>query len=347
MLSQSDAHLLASIREDTRVILRNVTTGRRDVALLDVPNQRNVGDSLIWAGERAYLNDLGISLRYECDLRSYNPRSIRTLLPPDGIVLIHGGGNFGDLWQGHQTLRERIIEDLPDYKIIQLPQSIYFRDSEKARQANKILSRHQDLTILLRDTLSLERIADQLPDVKAGFCYDMAFGWSPRRGLGSPTASAALLVIARNDIERTSGLLSLSPTAIPGVSLEITDWIGRDDPAMWRVARFGMKGFHTLPFLQGRIGQSSLRKLLSTINLINIDTGTALYADKRGAIVDRLHAHILAALLGIPHVVMDNNYQKIKAVYGDYSGRFSTAAFATSIEEALAVASSFKSSDEV
>jgi pyruvyl transferase EpsO len=59
-----------------------------------------------------------------------------------------------------------------------------------------------------------------------------------------------------------------------------------------------------------------------------------MYAWARVIVVDRLHAHVLAVLLGTPHVVMDNNYRKISAIYEEYSGEFSTAHYATDIASA-------------
>jgi len=50
---------------------------------------------------------------------------------------------------------------------------------------------------------------------------------------------------------------------------------------------------------------------------------------------NRLHAHILATLLGIPHVVTDNSYGKISALYNDYSGQFETAHWASSLDESI------------
>ena len=36
----------------------------------------------------------------------------------------------------------------------------------------------------------------------------------------------------------------------------------------------------------------------------------------------------MAALMGIPHVVTDNNYGKISTIFQDYTGNFSTASWA-------------------
>ena len=39
--------------------------------------------------------------------------------------------------------------------------------------------------------------------------------------------------------------------------------------------------------------------------------GCALLSSGRVVITDRLHAHILSLLLGIPHAVLDNSYGKL------------------------------------
>ena len=41
-------------------------------------------------------------------------------------------------------------------------------------------------------------------------------------------------------------------------------------------------------------------------------------------------------LLGIGHVMLDNNYRKLGAVFDDYTGVFSTATYCTDLGEARA-----------
>jgi exopolysaccharide biosynthesis predicted pyruvyltransferase EpsI len=45
---------------------------------------------------------------------------------PDGIVLLHGGGNFGDEWPEHQRLREQILREHRDRPVVVLPQAVQF-----------------------------------------------------------------------------------------------------------------------------------------------------------------------------------------------------------------------------
>lgn len=339
MLTSADRLHLSAIREITARTLAEALRGELDVAIVDAPNQRNVGDSLIWEGEMAYVRTLGLRVRYVADLWTYDPAALRRAMPR-GVVLLHGGGNFGDLWPGHQILREMVVQDLPDYRIVQLSQSIQFRDENRARIANEIIGAHPDFTALIRDQISLRRAAEHLPDVEATFCPDMALGWDAPEV--APPMQQRVLVIARADMEASSNLASVSPDWLPRAQTVVTDWWPRGRHALpWRVARSASlvyrfyvkvrKRWRWLPVgLPDRLGAAAI----SAINRINIAGSVALYSGARVIVVDRLHAHILAVLLGLPNVVMDNNYRKISAIYEEYSGQFSTAHYASDIASA-------------
>ena len=85
-----------------------------DYWLLEVPYYTNLGDTLIWQGELDFLR----KLPYKCKgMYSYETPI------PDGIgindiILLQGGGNFGDLWTNPHEYRMRVIEKYPNNKII-------------------------------------------------------------------------------------------------------------------------------------------------------------------------------------------------------------------------------------
>jgi pyruvyl transferase EpsO len=64
----------------------------------------------------------------------------------------------------------------------------------------------------------------------------------------------------------------------------------------------------------------------------------------RGSVVvtNRLHAHILCRLLGIPHVVMDNNYGKLSSYAETWETLGPTARWADSAEEAIEISREMK-----
>ena len=42
------------------------------------------------------------------------------------IVLIHGGGNWGDVWRGSQEFHLKIIQEYPHNRIIVFPQTVHY-----------------------------------------------------------------------------------------------------------------------------------------------------------------------------------------------------------------------------
>lgn len=171
----------------------------------------------------------------------------------------------------------------------------------------------------------------------------MALGWKSSRPLPR-TPRVDVLAIARADMEASSNLAEVDSTWLNGASFMKTDWWPSGKFSLpWRTARLAtlvyryyVKARKRLQWLPAgwvdRLGARFIKK----INAVNVACATDLYGTARVVVVDRLHAHVLAALLSVPHVVMDNNYRKVSAIYDEYSGAFSTAHYAADLPAARA-----------
>lgn len=189
--------LVSQLSERLVTVLQNLLPAGTKCALLDVHICPNVGDNAIWLGERHILSLIGVNLVYAADRASYSKRELSARLE-DGIILIQGGGNFGDLWLSSELFREKVISEFPDHRIIQLPQSIFFKYKEHLNRAKAILNGHPRLMILVRDMRSL-RLARKEFAAPSMLCPDMAFGL----GVLEHTCRSSLdvLCLRRTDIE--------------------------------------------------------------------------------------------------------------------------------------------------
>jgi len=296
-------------------------------ALVDFPNHPNVGDSAIWAGELKQLTALlGAPPAYVCHYGNYSKRALKAALP-SGPIFIHGGGNFGDIWPNHHRLREAVISDFTDRRIIQLPQTVYFEEQGLDRTA-KIIRHHKNFILFVRDQSSYER-AKSYFDCPVHLAPDMAFCVGPIARPVEPEHKLLLLLRTDKESARSEGLESIPEDAI------VADWLD-EEPNFFR--RRKVKNLFSSPsrFLQFAFSQNVFREALYEDLVLNrIDRGARLLSSAEYVITDRLHSHILCVLLGIPHTVLDNSYGKLGAFIEAWTKSCPFLTLAPSLDEAL------------
>lgn len=282
-------------------------------ALLDFPGIKNVGDSAIWVGEIEYFKTH--VKRGPAYVSSCNNLNVDVLerLAPTGPIYLHGGGNLGDIWSGHQEFREWVLERWPDRPIVQLPQSIHFNSEDRIDQAARVIAKHKNFTLLVRDRESLE-FAQRHFDCAVKLCPDMAFyigEISPRGSVQFP-----LLAMRRQDKEQVTTREDAAPVDVP-----TEDWI-TEDPKKVRDARNKGRLLGALSLSREIFNFTSYREKVrvTSYNAMaeqRLDRGIRQLSRADTIITDRLHVHIVSVLMGKPHAVLDNSYGKI--------GRFRSA----------------------
>lgn len=280
--------------------------GARRVAILDFPDHGNVGDSAIWLGERQALDALGVEVVYACSCDTYDRGALLRRLGRSGAVLLHGGGNFGDLYPRHQAFREHVLDDLPGRAVVQLPQTVWFDRRERLERTRACVDRHGRFSMLVRDRESAELARAVVPG-EVSLCPDPATALSLAR-TRAPTSD--VLWLLRADKE--------APAARGGRITEdartvCADWPGDPLPARARVWSTRQAGN-----LASRVGLPPIARswdpeTWDACARMRLDRGVALLSSTRVVITDRLHGHILSDLLGLPHVALDNSYGKISS----------------------------------
>lgn len=125
----------------------------RDYVLLELPYYENIGDILIWEGERHFLEKLPYRCLYKASLFSYDSNYV---IPTDAIILLQGGGNFGDVWKRSQKFRLQIIEKYAKNRIIIFPQTVFYEDEAVFQEEARRMAEHKQLTICARDQQSFD-----------------------------------------------------------------------------------------------------------------------------------------------------------------------------------------------
>jgi len=333
-VDDADRETLASLRTTTKDVLRSAFADQyAEAVLLDFPRHRNAGDSLIWAGERSYLRSLGVRVTYSSDSGRLNS-ALFDVKRRGAVVLFHGGGNLGDLWPGYQRFREQIISTIPQNRVVILSQSLFFNEAEAAKRANRVFAEHGNVSILLRDHESIARARVSLPDAHVVFCPDMAFGNELVRHERSPKYD--YVITARGDRERSTDEVPSLESAVGPLDWE--SGMSRWKSAKYWLARSPGMAYRRLPRNARPVLEFLTQRSNDWMAGVNVESAQEIVSRGRVVVTDRLHVHILCTLLAIPHVVIDNSYGKIGAVFRAYSGKFSGANLARSVTEAEQVA---------
>ncbi len=275
-----------------------------EIVYLDYPVHGNVGDQLIWQGARAFLGRHRKRVIGQFSINNTGPRA-RRLLGRCTTIVMHGGGNLGDLYPRIQLFREGIIRAFPEKRIVIFPQTVHFDDARALARACDCLGTHPDLHILLRDEASFALLSDeQLPNLRV--CPDMAHALWGALSAPAPTRGAPLHLLRRDS---EAGEL---PCEIVTAAQRPVDW--EDLRTGWAAIAFrlGVNLNHRdgLKFPLNRLPAYVAWNQVSTML---VERAIALFGMHHTIVTDRLHAMLLALLLRRRAVVCDNAFGKVSS----------------------------------
>jgi exopolysaccharide biosynthesis predicted pyruvyltransferase EpsI len=320
-LASPPVKLLADLQAKIRACIDPFVTGE-PIAIVDFPNIRNVGDSALWLGEIAYFASRGISRpAYVSTMHDFSAEELDARMA-NGPIFIQAGGTFGDIWPGHQEFREYILQRWPGRPVIQLPQSIHFESEQRAAQSARIIAKHGNFTLMVRDTQS-QRFAEQHFDCRIVLCPDMALYNGPQL---APPPQVPVLAMLRGDREKAADYDLSMLQDIP-----VEDWISEPWLPVRAAKLVGVAG--ALPSFD------PMRMRLARFNAAarqRFNRGIRQLSRARTIITDRLHVHIVSMLLGRPHAILDNSYGKISRFMTAFGIESELVYRASSLSDAVA-----------
>lgn len=265
-------------------------------ALVDYPNYLNPGDAAIWRGTVRLLPLLnGNPPAYSSTLEAFSHARCRRAIG-DGPVYFLGGGNFGNLYARHHQARLRVMRAVKDNPQIHLPLSTAWTADDAALRGETaaILPTLKHARFFAREARTQRDLASRF-GIEAVLCPDLAHAMEMPAVAAPTTARVHLL---RRDGESTGQGDALAEQS--------RDW--RDLPRLKLVNRLG-KNLLKLPFV-ARFGES-----MDWIASLKVKAATDHIARGRMLVTDRLHAMIIAQLIGREVAIFDNATGKVASYF--------------------------------
>ena len=286
---------------------------KRFLFIIITPEHENIGDHAIFLAEKELFKDFYIFEITEFKLAKifkrykYYKKSIDILFGKH-LVLCHGGGSIGTLWENADGLLMDFISARHKNKIIILPQTIFVDNNisgeiwlEKAR---KVYNAHPNLTVCAREKISYELTKELLYNInKVYLIPDMVLSLNKCK---KEVMRNGVALCLRNDCEKT-------------INEEKYD----------EIVNFAQSKFIKILFADMSAG--------SSVTAFERETVVNEQFDKfRGAelvITDRLHGMIFAAITGTPCAVLNSKSHKVKGVYDWCLSDLEYIRFVDSVEE--------------
>jgi len=321
------------LKEEILKIVKEELGGVSEVAFAIFPNHWNVGDSALWWATCILLHDMNISIRYVCNHETYDADTLNNTLSGDGVILLCGGGNLGDKYPDEQGLRERILINHKDKRVIQLPQSIWFTSVDEELRVAKIFESHPNFTLFTRDQKSYSRARDLFGSrTTIKLCPDMAFylyGSIPFSKEGIYTT-----ILKRDDQEVD---IKTATIAKRSSNLRVYDWHQEDRGYKKKWSTGGRTAYYiTQLWIRHKLKFSPL-VVWATERLSKERTlaGLHIIDNSKAVISDRLHGCILSILIDQPTYIINNSYGKNKALYETWLTENNTIHFTNDFNSAI------------
>lgn len=285
---------------------------KNDVIFLDYPTYHNVGDLLIFEGTLQFFKDHHISVKLFRSAKDYDYAEVIKLLTPKTTIICQGGGNFGDIYSTHQNLRELVVSQFPNNRVIVLPQTAYYSDVNKLNESRDIFKKHRDLYLFARDQQTLN-IFKQFTS-NAFLSPDMAHALY-RNIAKSTQKNNDTLFFLRVDCEVNSSQSSLN---LPEGAI-VKDWqdfVNRKDIYIRKFVGylFTISNRLDLKFTKN-FAYYLWRKHCEHL----VSRSFIYFSQFDNIITSRMHGHILACLVDVPNKVIDNSYGKNSGYFNQWT----------------------------
>ncbi|MDR2977515.1 MAG: polysaccharide pyruvyl transferase family protein [Streptococcaceae bacterium] len=280
-----------------RIIKDIQSKKRKKIYYFEKPPHVNIGDQAIAFASRSFFEDKVPEydvVEFYTSERIYAIPIVKRMITKEDIVVIHGGGNLGNLYGRAENARRKLIKAFKENTIVSMPQSVHFsKDSEGKKEeeiSRAVYSSHPDLHLVAREDLSLERMNELFPENHVFMTPDIVLSMNSEDYAGD---REGVITLIREDKE--SSLDEIKRTKLLSFLNQYFDKVDVSDTCLKE--------------------QAFLTRELSDIA---IESKWLEISKHKLAITDRLHGVIFGYVTKTPTIIFDNNNNKVSSTYRTY-----------------------------
>ena len=177
----------------------------KKIILFDGPTYGNVGDLAIAIAEKKFIKENLPQYEFiEVLDKEFDSKidDMKSVISNNDIILLTGGGNLGDEYIFYEQRRRRVIKEFPNNKIIIMPQTIHFSDTEygntELEKTKKIYNEHKYLTVIAREKVSYDIMKKEFSNVNVILAPDIVMYLNETK----KEKRDGLLMVMRDDAEK-------------------------------------------------------------------------------------------------------------------------------------------------
>lgn len=266
----------------------------RKVAYLDyyhvIKNKYHMEDQAIWYATQKLLEKYFMNANVvDVDMSDFETdiEGIAHLIQNQDILILQGGGNFGNYYMDDEMIRRSVISQFRNNRIIMFPQTVYFSEDAEGKEELErsvcIYNKNKNLVLIARDEESFKILKENfineiymLPDVVLSLnAVDVK---KKRKGALICLRSDKESVMNQQDVENVESFLKERFSEIKYTDTQMDDYCKENREQL----------------LKQKIEEFQSAELVIT---------------------DRLHGMIFSVITGTPCIAFDNFNAKVKNVY--------------------------------
>lgn len=263
----------------------------KNIFFMMTPTYGNLGDQAIEVATTKYLSDYYgeyniIKVHLE-DTYVMMP-AIEEVIKEDDIVILQGGGNFGNLYLSCEIARRYIIKHLSNNMIISFPSTLTYTNSRRGKKelkiSRKVFSKHSNFIIMSRELETFNFAKKSFKNNKNILIPDMVFYlWNSN----NYSSRNNILICLRQDMEsilNDKRSIIINQLFDSGKNCRIID-------------------------------TQVYRQIYDDVKVAEIQSILEQFMEAQVVVTDRLHGMILSIVTNTPCIVFPSFDKKIKGTY--------------------------------